>query len=88
MITLKLGSQLTASVLDTDPPRGPATVQSWVDADDLTYRPEPRIRVGSFREADSEGVVDVVLEGGVVDGMRKGLRPRSQIDVGCRRLTP
>jgi hypothetical protein len=70
MITLKPARQLTASSLDAGPPCRPATVQGGVDADDLTYRPEPRICVGSFREADAEPVVEVVFQGGVV-GFRR-----------------
>src|SRR5215204_7688953 len=50
MIALKLARQLNAPALDAGPPRRPPTVQGRLDADNLTYRPEPRIAVASFRE--------------------------------------
>ena len=56
VVALELAGQLTAPALDAGPPRRPAAVQGRVDADDLPYRPEPRITVGSFREADAERV--------------------------------
>src|SRR5215212_9427719 len=66
VVALELPGQLTASALDAGSPCRPAPIQSRVDADDLSYRPEPRIPVGSFREPDAEGVAEVVFEGGVV----------------------
>jgi hypothetical protein len=72
VVALKLPGQLPATGLDTGPPRRPAAVQGRVDADDLPYRPEPRIAVGSPREPDTEGVAEVVFQGGVVDGMWEG----------------
>ena len=77
MITLKPGRQLTLPVLDTGPPRRPAPVQRRVDTDDLPYRPQPRIGVGSFREPDTEGVAEVVFQGGVV-GLRRSHRRLEQ----------
>jgi hypothetical protein len=71
MITLKLGRHLTASSLDAGPPRRPATVQRGVDADDLSYRPESRIAVDAFGEANAEPVVEVVFQGGVVGFRRR-----------------
>jgi hypothetical protein len=70
VIALKIGGQLPAPALDTGPPRRPAPIQGRVDTDDLPYRPQPRIAVGSFREADAEGVAEMMFQGGVV-GLRR-----------------
>jgi hypothetical protein len=88
MILLETDRQLTAAGVDAGAAGRPASVQSGVDTDDLPDRPLRRIGARPFREPHPQRAAEVLFEGGVVDGMRKGLRPRSQIDVGCRRLTP
>jgi hypothetical protein len=72
VVALKLLGQLATPALDPGPPRRPAPVQGRADTNDLPYRPQPRIAVGSFGEADTEGVAEMVFQCGVVDGMRKG----------------
>jgi hypothetical protein len=47
----------------------------------------PGSESGTRGEPHAQRVAEVLLQGGVIDGMRR-LRPRSQLDVGCRRLTP
>jgi hypothetical protein len=88
MIFLELDSQLAAADVDVGAASRPALVQSGVNTNDLSDRPLGWVAVGPFGEPHPQTVAKVLLERGVVDGMRKGLRPRSQIDVGCRRLTP
>ena len=70
MVALKLLGQLPAAGLDSGSPRRPAPVQGRVDTDNLSYRPEPRICVGSFREADTENVAEMMFQGGVI-GLRR-----------------
>ena len=74
--------------VDLGAPGRPPLIQPGVDTDDFPDRPLARIGTGPLSEPHPQRVAEVLLQGGVVDGMRKGLRPRSQIDVGCRRLTP
>ncbi len=50
----------------------PALVQSGVDADDLPDRPLARIGARTFGEPHPQRVAEVLLQGGVVDGMREG----------------
>ena len=72
MIPLKPGRQLTLPVLDQHPSGRPPLVQGRVDADDLPYRPLPRVNVAPIGEADAEPIAEMVFQGGVVDGMREG----------------
>jgi hypothetical protein len=72
VIALKRNGQLTLADLDVGAAGRPALVQSRVDADDFSDRPFGRVAAGAFHEADSEGVAEVLLERGVVDGMREG----------------
>ncbi len=60
----------------------PARVQSGVDADDLSDRPQPRVRVGPFGEPDPETGPEVVLQGGVVGFRRRhgGLEQDPSVD--------
>ena len=74
VVLLEPGGQLTLPDHDHLPPRRPPLVQRRVDADDLPHRPLPRVRVGSFGEADAEPVGEVVFEGGVVGLRRRHLR--------------
>jgi hypothetical protein len=43
-----------------------------MDADDLTYRLLPGVLVRPFGEPHTQGLSEMLLEGGVVDGMREG----------------
>jgi hypothetical protein len=47
-------------------------VQGRLDTDNLPHRPLTRICVGSFRELHPEPVAEMLFQGGVVDGMRRG----------------
>jgi hypothetical protein len=47
-------------------------VRSRVDTEDLPDRPLARVGAGPFRKPDPQAVAEVLLEGGVVDGMREG----------------
>ena len=72
VIALKRNGQLTLAYLDVGAAGRPALVQSRVDADDFSDRPFGRVAAGAFGEANSEGVAEVLLQRGVVDGMREG----------------
>jgi hypothetical protein len=47
-------------------------VESWVDTDDLSDRPLRRIGAGPFGKPHPQGLAKVLLQRGVVDGMREG----------------
>jgi hypothetical protein len=49
----------------------PALVQSWVDTDDLPDRPLRRVSAGPFGEPHTQAVAEMLLQRGVVDGMRR-----------------
>jgi hypothetical protein len=72
MILLELDRELAAAGVDVGAAGGPALVQSGVDADDLPDRPLRRVGAGPFRKPHPQGLAEVLFEGGVVDGMRKG----------------
>ena len=72
MITLKPGRQYTLPVLDQQPPRRPTLHQRRVNTDNLPHRSFTRISVSSFGELDAKPVAEMLFQGGVVDGMRKG----------------
>jgi hypothetical protein len=72
MIVLELDGQLAAADVDAGASCRPALVQSGVDPDDLPDRPLGWIGAGSFGEPHPQGLTQVMLEGGVVDGMREG----------------
>ena len=59
--TLEVGGELAAPDLNARPTGRPARVQSGVDADDLSDRPQPWVRVGPFGEPDPETGPEVVL---------------------------
>jgi hypothetical protein len=61
VIALKRNGQLTLADLDVGAAGRPALVQSRVDADDFSDRPFGRVAAGAFREADSEGVAEVLV---------------------------
>jgi hypothetical protein len=68
---LELDGQLAAAGLDVGTAGRPTFVQSGVDTDDLPDRPLRRVGAGSFGEPHTQRVVKVLLERGVVDGMRR-----------------
>ena len=71
MIILELDGQLAAAGVDVGAAGRPASVQSWVDTDDLPDRPLRRIGAGPFSEPHTQRVAEVLLERGVV-GLRRG----------------
>src|SRR5215213_7661728 len=77
VVALKLAGQLTATGLNAGPPRRPAPIKGRVDTDDLPYRSESRIAVGSFPEADAEAIAEMMLQGGVI-GLRRRHRRLEQ----------
>ena len=72
VIMLELDGQFAAAGVDVDTAGGPALVQSGVDADDLPDRPLRRIGAGPFGKPHPQRVAEVLLQCGVVDGMREG----------------
>jgi hypothetical protein len=72
MIMLELDGEFTAAGVDVGAAGRPALVQSGVDTDDLPDRPLRRVGAGPFRKPHPQGLVKVLLERGVVDGMREG----------------
>ena len=52
--TLEVGGELAAAGLNGGAAGRPASVQSGVDADDFSDRPQPWVRVGPFGEPDAE----------------------------------
>jgi hypothetical protein len=87
VLVLELDGELAAAGVDVGPPGRPPLVQSGVDTNNFPDRPLALIGTGTFGEPQPQRIAEVLFECGVVDGMRR-LRPRSQLDVGCRRLTP
>ena len=72
MIGLELDRQFAAADVDVGAAGRPPLVQPGVDTDDLPDRPLRRIGAGPFREPHPQRVAEVLLQGGVVDGMREG----------------
>jgi hypothetical protein len=72
MIVLELDGKLAAAGVDVGAAGRPALVQSGVDADDLPDRPLGRVGAGPFSKPHPQGLAEVLLQRGVVDGMRKG----------------
>jgi hypothetical protein len=67
-----LDGQLASAGLDVGTAGRPPLVQSRVDTDDLPDRPLARIGTRTRREPHTQRVAEMLLEGGVVDGMREG----------------
>ena len=88
MIMLELDGQLAAAGVDVGAAGRPALVQSGVDTDDLPDRPLRRVGAGPFGEPHPQACRGGAARGRCCRRYEGGLRPRSQIDVGCRRLTP
>jgi hypothetical protein len=59
--TLEVGRELAAPDLNGCPPGRPTRVQTWVDADDFSDRPQSWVRVGPFGEPEVETRPEVVL---------------------------
>ena len=71
MIFLELDGQLAAPGFDVGAAGRPASVQPGIDADDLPDRPLRRVGAGPFGEPHTQGLSEMLLERGVVDGMRR-----------------
>src|SRR4029450_11969870 len=71
MIFLELDGEFTATGVDVGAAGRPALVQSGVDTDDLPDRPLRRIGAGPFGKPHPQGLAEVLLQPGVVDGMRR-----------------
>jgi hypothetical protein len=72
MIMLELDGELAAAEVDMGPPCRPPLVQPGVDANNFPDRPLARIGAGTCSEPHPQRVAEVLLQGGVVDGMREG----------------
>ena len=80
--TLEAGGEFAAAGFDGGPAGRPAGVQSGVDADDFSDRPQPQVRVGTFGEPDPEACPEVVFQCGVVGFRRRhrGLKQDPSVD--------
>jgi hypothetical protein len=72
MIILELDGELATAEVDPGPPGRPPLVQPGVDADNFPDRPLARIGIRTRCEPHPQCVAEVLLEGGVVDGMKEG----------------
>ena len=71
MIFFELDGEFAAPDVDVRAAGRPALVQPGVDAADLPDRPLGWVGAGPFREPHPQRVAEVLLQGGVVDGMRR-----------------
>ena len=72
MIMLELDGELATAEVDMGAAGRPPLVQPRVDTDNLPDRPLARIGAGTRSEPHPQRVAEVLLQGGVVDGMREG----------------
>jgi hypothetical protein len=79
---LEVGGELASADLNAGSACRPAGVQSGVDADDFSDRPQPWVRVGPFDEPDPKACPEVVLQSGVVGFRRRhrGLEQDPSVD--------